>query len=547
VIESESSTAGETPEPKAAAWMRWLPLVLGVLLCAIYLGAEVYYLGGQLGLPLDDSWIHLQFARNLSAAEGLSYNPGELVPGTTAPLWTAILSLIFLLPGSPLLWAKVVGTCLYLGGVEASRQLGRELGLAPGLSTLTAVITAATGWLVWAAMSGMEVPLFVFLSLWGMVFHIRERRQPGRAQLSLFVFGAAVLARPEGLLLLVLAVLDRMLILKRDEKNALELMRPGLHSIVWGVLTAVIVIIPVGVFNAIVSGSVLPTTFAAKSTGLERFLPELHAVYQTLGIFFREQPLLTLAALAGCLVLIERLGRHGNAGLLPALWLLGLPLAYSTLGGVLEQVLAGNFGRYYFPLFPLLVVLGVLGIERAAVALGWWVKAGRSRIPVGALMLVLVVWPSITSASRGLGRYLQSVGNVQQSDVAMAHWLADRLAPDAVLAVNDVGALKYLLPNRILDLAGIISPQVPRYMREAMEQGLDWHQGVFRFLDETRPDYLVLFPGWYPRLAELESQFPVKHVLRVPQNITMGGSELVVYATPWTRYPLAQVSESPRE
>jgi hypothetical protein len=308
------------------------------------------------------------------------------------------------------------------------------------------------------------------------------------------------------------------------------------------------VILPVGVFNWIVSGSVLPTTFAAKSTGVQRFLPDLRAIYQILGIFFREQPLLTLVALAGCLVLVERLGRRGDAGLLPALWLLGLPLAYSTLGGVLEEVLVGNFGRYYFPLFPLVAVLGVLGLERAAVALGWSLKAGRLRVPVGVLMLLLVIWPSITGVRRGLGRYLQSVDNVQQSDVAMANWLADRLPPEAVLAVNDVGALKYLLPNRVLDLAGIISPEVPRYMRAAMQQGQDWHLGVFRFLDETRPDYLVVFPGWYPRLAELGSQFPVEHVLGIPQNITMGGSELVVYATPWTRYPLAGSSkEAPQE
>src|SRR5258707_2895949 len=81
-----------------------------------YLLAEIARLKGTLGFPLDDSWIHLQFARNLARGLGLSYNPGHLVTGSTAPLWTALLSLLFLLPGSVLVWTKTLGIVLYLAG-----------------------------------------------------------------------------------------------------------------------------------------------------------------------------------------------------------------------------------------------------------------------------------------------------------------------------------------------------------------------------------------------------------------------------------------------
>ena len=50
----------------------------------------------DFGFPLDDSWIHLVFARNLATGHGLSFNPGDLVIGSTAPLWTALLSVLFL-------------------------------------------------------------------------------------------------------------------------------------------------------------------------------------------------------------------------------------------------------------------------------------------------------------------------------------------------------------------------------------------------------------------------------------------------------------------
>src|SRR5882724_3720030 len=86
-----------------------LALALGLLAGLGYFAAEAFILSGTFGFPLDDSWIHLQFARNLAAGQGLSYNPGELVTGSTAPLWTALLAILFLLPGSVVLWTKLLG------------------------------------------------------------------------------------------------------------------------------------------------------------------------------------------------------------------------------------------------------------------------------------------------------------------------------------------------------------------------------------------------------------------------------------------------------
>ena len=155
--------------------LRALLLLAGAVACLRYLLAEIARLKGGLGFPLDDSWIHLQFARNLAAGAGLSYNPGELVTGSTAPLWTALLAVLFVLPGSVVVWTKLLGIVLYLAGIDATWRLARELGVGRGLATLAAGLTLSTSWLVWAALSGMEVPLFVLLSLWGLILHLRER------------------------------------------------------------------------------------------------------------------------------------------------------------------------------------------------------------------------------------------------------------------------------------------------------------------------------------------------------------------------------------
>ncbi len=534
------------PRLRPLAWL--LPVAL--LACLGYFATEAWLLSGDLGFPLDDSWIHLQFARNLAEGRGLAYNPGELVTGSTAPLWTAVLALLSFLPGSIVVWTKLLGVALHLAGVAAAWRLARELGLGEGLASLAAVLTLATSWLVWSALSGMEIPLFVFLSLSGMILHLRERADPGRPPLSAGVFAVAALARPEGLLLLVLALLDRCLVFDRDpESDAGELAwrRPPLGSVLSGAALAACALVGPVLFYRWAGGGFLPTTFAAKGGELHGLLPNLQYIDTVLGILFRPQPYMVLLAGAGVVALVERLGTPRDRGLLPALWLVALPVAYSTMSPG-SKTLLGNFGRYYFPLFPVLAVVGVLGLERAAAALGPRLRAGRLRLPVRALLIVLILWPTLSTLAQGAARYAQSVANVQDSDVAAARWLAPRLHPEAVLAVNDIGALKFLLPNRVIDLAGIASPEIRREVNRALRENRPWEPVIAAEIVKRRPDYLVIFPSWLPSLS-LDPRFRPLHVIRVQGNITMGGDEVVVYATPWTRYPLrepaAPTSSSP--
>jgi hypothetical protein len=516
----------------------WL-FAAALLACLGYFAAEATLLSGGLGFPLDDSWIHLQFARNLTQGHGLSYNSGELVTGSTAPLWTALLALLFYLPGSVIVWTKLLGVLFYLAGVDATWRLARELGASRGLASLAAGLTLATSWLVWSALSGMEIPLFVLLSLWGLLLHLRERAHPDRPPLALALFAVASLARPEGLLLLVLAVLDRCFVFDREgeeDGGDLRWRRPPARQLLLGAALATCALAGPLLFYGWAGESVLPTTYAAKGAGGVRHLPDLRYVYNVLGIFFQAQPFATLAAGAGIVALVQRLGTRRDRGLLPALWLLGLPLAYATLAPAPTRLL-GNFGRYYFPLFPVLVVLGVLGLAPAIEALGR-LRAGRVRLPAALLLTLLLVAPTLGKLAQGAPFYARNVANVEDSDVRIARWLAERLPPEAVLAVNDIGAIKFLLPeNPIVDLASIATPEIGREIRESQAAGLSWSQGMLAALARKQPDYVVIFPSWIPAVDKNPVYRPV-YRLPIADNITMGGDEIVVYATPWTRYPL---------
>lgn len=527
--------------PKAPARPRSFPagplLVLaGAVACLRYLLAEIARLKGGLGFPLDDSWIHLQFARNLARGLGLAYNPGHLVTGSTAPLWTALLSLLFLLPGSVVVWTKALGIALHLAGVEATRRLGRELGLSPGFAALAAGLTLATSWLVWSALSGMEIPLFILLSLWGMILHLRERADPGRLPLSAGVLAVAALARPEAILLLALAFADRFLVFTGPEDER-RWRAPSSRTLLLAAGFAVCALAGPCLFYRWAGGSVLPTTWAAKGGGAAHgVLPNERYLANVLNLFFQPQPWLTLLAGAGALALAARLGTSRERGLLPALWLFSLPLAYSVLTPGPSQML-GNFGRYYFPLFPVLVVLGVLGLEAPVRAAGKILGSPPLRAALAALGIVVLCAPTLANLFRGETFYVQNVANVQESDVAIARWLAARVPPEAVLAVNDIGAIKYLLPNPIVDLASIATPEIRREVQQAVAAGATWNDAMVAAVERRRPDYVVIFPSWVPGVARDPRFRPVYH-LDIPGNITMGGSEIVVYDMPWTRYPL---------
>jgi len=81
---------------------------LALLAAAVVLGAGVYLLASffiyRIGFPLDDSWIHLTYARNLAVHGQWAFQLGHPSAGSTAPLWTFLLALGFWLSLAPYFW-----------------------------------------------------------------------------------------------------------------------------------------------------------------------------------------------------------------------------------------------------------------------------------------------------------------------------------------------------------------------------------------------------------------------------------------------------------
>jgi len=522
----------------AAARWRLLPLAAVFLASLAYLAVELRLLGGRLGLPLDDSWIHLVFARHLAAGQGLSINPGEWVAGSTAPLWSAILALFAALPGSLLLWTQVAGVVCLLAAVNATYGLARDLELDPPLAALLATAAGLSEGLLWSGLSGMEVPLFTALALWGIRRHRAELAGDAPVVASPVIFALAALARPEGALLLGLALLDRLMARRLVAAAPAE---PGSgeprRSLLWALLGVVVLLLPVAIFNWAASGSPLPTTYAAKTAPGGLHLPRLVDLFQGFGVLFSAQPVAALLAGGGAVELLRRASERRERSLLLVAWLFGLPLAYACLPAG-NAPLLGNFGRYLYPLFPPLVLVAGVALSRLG---GAGARQPALRRAALALLSGLLLIGALAGAMHGAVRYGRNLANLETSHLRLVRWLAGRLPPSALVAVNDLGVFGYFLPNRVIDLGGIATPELPAYLRQRAASGVaSAGDAAIEFLAERRPDYVVAFAS--PRLPYDRRPEIFHPVLRlaVPDNITLAGDELVLYATQWNEHPLAE-------
>jgi hypothetical protein len=464
---------------------------------ALFLSAE-RRIAGAAGFPLDDSWIHLHFARNLAAGAGFSYNPGVPVAGSTAPLWTLLIAAAALVAGPTLVLAKVLGVLATVAAGMLTWRAARAWGASLPVAAAAGVGLVLTGALGWGSLSGMEVSLAAALTAGALLGHARDATWWTAACAAL-----AAMARPEAILLI----------------PALLLARPagGRRVAIFAGVTLV-VMVPFVAFCFATVGRPLPATAAAKIEG--GLIGRLSGVSEPGFVTFVSRPVAFLtdwawwlalthwalpAALALALVVVAR--RHGRGLAVPALVLLAHPLAMALLAPYREP--SFQEGRYSMHLLPLAMVTLAAAVARAP---------RRAALAAAALYLVLAVPPLVPAATR----YGWGVQNMNAMQVHLGRWLDRHLPRDARIAVNDIGAIAYFSRREIVDLMGLVTPAIIPYRREG-------EGGVIRYLSETCPDHVVIFPEWFPKLTARDDMLEAVYRVRLEHNLVSGADEMVVY------------------
>jgi hypothetical protein len=420
----------------------------------------------------DDAFITYTFARNVAAGHGFVWFPGEapLYGSSTVPYALLLAALQGL--GASIPAASTSIGCLAWAGANA---LLFRCFLAPwgmGAALAAAALNALSLRAVSASL-GMETGLYVLLvcaAFWAY--------GAGRLRLSGALAGLVVVTRLDGALVPMLLVAHALLAFPEG-----RLSRRRRAACV--ALPAFLVVVPWGVALQAYFGSVVPHTLLAKTQGM------------ALAPAF--SPLTVLRALAG--------PRAGDDLVLPAtvlaLGLLGIALGAHRWRA--PQNLFFLWGGAYLALFtasripesPWYAAALLPVLHQGAVAATRALQVALRRVFMGGgTRLTYLVWlpaaAQLVAATIATGRAVRTDPLGRNSNVTAEHRLLAELVledmrsrgrAEASVLAFEVGYLGYLIPGRVHDVLGLVSPEV-------VERGpLD---GPMHLLSRHQPDYAVL-------------------------------------------------------
>ncbi len=489
-----------------------------------YLAVSVWDYG-IVGFPLDDAWIHQVYARNLARSGQLAFVPGVPSAGSTAPLWTFLLSLGYLFHFPYQVWTYSLGLIfLGLSGQTIARLTGllfpgqRQLGLMVGLFCVLE-------WhMIWVAMSGMETILFVWLSIWLLERYIKNEMDlptPKHYLVVGLIGGLLILTRPEGLGLVGLVGLDMGRRAYSNQKFSF------FKKLTFYILGVVLFVAPYIFFHLHLTGKPFPTTFYAKQAEYGIVLQSYPLWWRLFGnfgastetvqglfrvIFIGPQILLLPGLVFAAWLTIKE--RRFELGLLWAWWISFL-LLYGFRLAVTYQ-----HGRYEIPTIVWVVMLGLWGSGRLVAKMrgtGSMRRFGRvvsqaMTLSLGMLLLLFVMV--------GAQAYRRDVRFINSEMVATAKWLNEHVPLDGRIAAHDIGAIGYFAERPLIDLAGLVTPEIIPIIRN--------EEAIFEFIVTERVNYLVTFPSWYPRLTQNSALTPL-YCTESTWSKEASGDNMVVY------------------
>ena len=494
-----------------------------VLLSAVLVALYVRTADG--GFPLDDSWIHQVYGRNLAQTGQWAFVPGEPSAASTSPLYTVLLSIGYALNIPYKIWTHFLGWLALLVTAMIGARLSERLLPEQRLVGLLAGSVIELAWhLVWAAVSGMETMLFSMFTLVLIAAAWREldehNQQPVSIGLRGLLFGGlaalATLTRPEGVMLVGMIGLT-MLILRPQ-----RLVR---RVMIWGLAAAVsfaLFIAPYLWLNLQLTGGLLPDTAAAKQAQIAPFLAASYPsrlVDMVMPLVAGGQVLLLPGILYFVFGVIEpaRQERQKLMYLLPMMWAVGLVMLYAARLPAPYQ-----HGRYVIPALPSLLLVGVVG-SVWLVQQGQRTLAGRvlTRGLAASALVVFVFFAFVT----GPGIYAKDVRIIDEEMVTAALWIDAHISPDELLAIHDIGAVGFFTPRPILDIAGLVNPEVTSILLD--------ETAMWQMMQARQARYLLAFPDQVPGGDVTDEHLCPVYTTNNRTAPAAGGHNMTIYALTW--------------
>ncbi|HEU0036721.1 MAG TPA: hypothetical protein VFQ53_39180 [Kofleriaceae bacterium] len=486
----------------------------------------------RMGLPLDDSYIYLTYAKQIGRGQPFTYYPGGgYSAGATSVLWPMVLAPFWTLGarGHALVWVSYLAcSALYAATAVGVWRVVRKLG-GDNIAAITAVVLlVGIAPFAWTALSGMEVAFASALLVATMLLLIDQPATGPPSKRLAVCLGATALARPEAMLvvgaIVIVSVVAR--VRRRDPRAAVWWAAPVVPAIAWLVA------------NRLLAGHWLPNTGVAKSYF---YLPGFdwafwrEAVWSATGsllkgVFWDDASplvwprLVAIGYLVGSARILVWAKRHDR-------WLAGIVIVAAPLALMFAVVASSGLWsfhnyRYIAPAFPLIAIAvgGALGSARGSylyVVIGGVVVAIAlaaaprfvdpvvafaltctplalllprhwARIVVLALVLGVFTRPAGRALAGDARLYAQGVIDTNTQVVAIGRHVRDKL-PGASVMFHDAGAIAYYGDGEVYDMLGLVTNHQARVANHGPGARFELLE---RLPPARRPTHFAYYPAW---------------------------------------------------
>ncbi|MCS6900619.1 MAG: hypothetical protein RMJ98_13430 [Myxococcales bacterium] len=535
------------------AYLGWASLMT-LASARVFYGYMLQQTGGEWSAPLDDVFIHFNYARATARGYPFQWTEGNgYSSGGTSLLYPLVLALGYWagFRGPELMvWAAVVACVSVLGFLWAGTLLFHRL--PPGASVLLPPAIFSVGALCWSLWSGMEVAFF--LGIWAIAlvawFTTVEDEAPplGRRSSWLGLVGVlVVLARPEGAT--SVAVLGCSAALLVGLRRGLW---EGLKILILAGFPAAGALMVQALVNWWLTGESSANGALVKLALYNPYMtPEekwadyqfnLRYIFDRLSYhhFGEERPWGLIPLVLGLGALLDQRTRR------PAALLLASAATWWLVVATNGQVRWQN-ERYTMPLVAWLLAAAALGLGALVLpSKGGW--AGWARAGLGALLasfLVLQFWKAERIQYRDQIWFFGRASRNIRDQHTTAGRLIRKLTPAPKrLMVGDAGALIYASDLPGFDLIGLGGYRDLPLARAGVHGLPATLELLERIPSDERPDYMAIYPTWWPPLPHWFG----RQVFSVPVrgNVICGGAEKVIYRTDWRLLGTGQRPRSQR-
>lgn len=483
---TDGTIAGLTPERSFSIRVFSVAALAALAAVAWFLWASKPF-----QFPHDDSYIAMEFARNLATIGRVSYDGVHRTPGATTLLHILLLSVPARL-GVPLEWANLaMGISFFVLLIERTAALAMYLAQSEKAAFYAATVTAITGYLVFDALNGMETTLFMFLAVTSVGSIMKAA--DGRTR---FIWPAVwlyftALARPEGFWLAV-SLMFYLAVRALSRRETL-----GRSAILGAHLASALFLVMMTQWFFM--GSITPHTALAKVYLFAEFRWPL----RTRSIVYWNQmrtiwePLLLFILPA----LWAKKSRRLALAILP--WIVITQIMFWLL---LPTEAGAYNGRYLHPMIPFLFVLAGDGFSELMSKPGQF-KIPRWAVTIYVVLLAGTAYFNLVSAQNSYSDFKAGILN---NNIWAVRWLQKNAPSGIRVATHDVGALRYLGRYELVDVSGLVD-------EEAMIRNRTEH-GQIDYLISKRPDYLVgdkhwlqAFLHYFPTLNSCATEVAVAH------------------------------------